>query len=103
MLRSNEYLTKQIEKQSELLSLYEKYSKELENLVLSTSAIKFQIKRLKSKSRSRRKPKKKQKRRKKIKAKIKRKIRKIQEKKSKTKIILCQTTSPTRIRRLWPF
>ena len=83
VLRSNEYLTKEIGKQSELLSFYEKYSKELENLVVSTSAIKFQIKRLKSQPRSRKKIKKKQKRRKKIKPKLKRKTRRIKKKSRK--------------------
>jgi len=82
VLRSNEYLTKEIEKQSQLLSFYEKYSKELENLVVSTSAIKFQIKQLKSQSSSR-KSKKKLKRRKISKPKIKRKTRKIKKKKQK--------------------
>jgi DNA repair ATPase RecN len=80
VLRSNEYLAKEIEKQSELLTLYEKYSKELENLVVSTSAIKFQIKRLKSHISSKRKTNRTQKRRKKNKPKIKKRTRKIKKK-----------------------
>ncbi len=52
LIRSNEYLAKEIEKQKTLLSLYDEYSKNLENLVLSSSSIRIQIKKLKSRKKS---------------------------------------------------
>ncbi len=75
MIRSNEYLTKETEKQKTLLSLYDEYSKNLENLVLSASSIRIQIKKLKSRKKSRTTKKKTKTRRKKPKQKIKRKTR----------------------------
>lgn len=74
LIRSNEYLSKEIQKQKSLLSLYEEYSKNLENLVLSASSIRFQIKKLKSQKKSRTTKKKTKTRRKKPKRKIKRKV-----------------------------
>ena len=82
MLRTNEYLTREIQQQSELLSLYEKYSKELENLVVSTSEIKFKIKQLKSKIRSK-KSIKKPKRRIKSQSRVKRKTQRKKKKNRK--------------------
>ncbi len=75
MIRSNEYLAKQIEKQKTLLSLYDEYSKNLENLVLSASSIRIQIKKLKSRKKSGKTKKKIKTRRKKPKRNIKRKTR----------------------------
>lgn len=46
-LRLNEYYTKEIEKQSKLISNYEKYSKELENLVLTAIDLRSKISKLK--------------------------------------------------------
>jgi len=46
MIRSNEYLAKEIEKQKPLLPLYDEYSTNLENLVLSASSIRIQIKKI---------------------------------------------------------
>ena len=75
MIRSNEYLTKEIEKQKTLLSLYDEYSKNLENIVLSASSIRIQIKKLKSQKKSGTTKKKTKTRRKKPKRKIKRKTK----------------------------
>ena len=55
VLRSNEYYTKEIEKQSELLTHYETYSKGLENLVLSAINLRTKISELKIRSKSKRK------------------------------------------------
>ncbi len=43
VLRSNEYLLKEIQTQAKLVSVYENYSQELEKMVLSTSVIKSKI------------------------------------------------------------
>ena len=82
LIRSNEYLTQEIEKQKTLLSLYDEYSKNLENLVLSASSIRLQIKKLKSRKKSG-KTKRTKTRRKKSKRKTKRKTRTKRRKKSK--------------------
>ena len=55
LLRSNEYLLKENESKSKLLSYYEQYSSELEKLVLSTTIIKTKIKQLKTRKKSSRK------------------------------------------------
>ena len=75
LIRSNEYLTQEIQKQKTLLSLYDEYSKNLENLVLSTNSIRIQIKKLKSRTKSRKIKKKTKTRRKKPKRKIKKKTK----------------------------
>ncbi len=75
MIRSNEYLAKEIGTQKTLLSLYDEYSKNLENLVLSSSSIRIQIKKLKSRKKLGKTKKKIKTRRKKSKRKIKRKTR----------------------------
>ena len=85
MIRKNEYLTREIQKQSQLLALYEEYLQQLEKLVKSTSAIKFQIKKLKSKVKSRNPSKKKSKKRKIIRKKIIRRKSKTKKKKRKSK------------------
>ena len=66
VIRSNEYLLKEIQTHAKLVSVYEKYSQELEKTVLSTSVIKSKIKQLKSRINTRKKSKTKTKRRKKI-------------------------------------
>jgi hypothetical protein len=55
LLRTNEYLTKETAKKSQLLTLYEQYTNELENLVVSASVIKAKIKNLKSRSKLKKK------------------------------------------------
>ncbi len=63
LLRSNEFLTKTNIKKTELLSLYELYFKEIENVLVEIKKIRIELKNsLKSKSK---KPSKKSKRRKK--------------------------------------
>jgi len=63
LLRSNEFLTKTNTKKTELLSLYELYFKEIENVLVEIKKIRIELKNsLKSKSK---KPSKKRKRRKK--------------------------------------
>ncbi len=58
MLRSNEYLQKSNDAKSILLTAYEEYTNELENLISSVSKIKGSITSLKSRVKSRKKPKK---------------------------------------------
>lgn len=58
MLRSNEYLQKSNDAKSILLTAYEEYTNELENLISSVSKIKGSITSLKSRIKSRKKPKK---------------------------------------------
>ncbi len=65
VIRSNEYLLKEIQTHAKLVSVYENYSQELEKMVLSTSVIKSKIKQLKSRINPRKKSKTKTKRRKK--------------------------------------
>ncbi len=83
MIRSNEYLLKEIQTNAKLISVYEKYSEELEKMVLSTSVIKSKIKQLKSRINTRKKSKTKTKRRKKSSKKIRRKPRKTRKVKRK--------------------
>jgi len=83
VLRSNEYLLKEIQTQAKLVSVYENYSQELEKMVLSTSVIKSKIKQLKSRINTRKKSKTKTKRRKKPSKKIRRKPRKTKKVKRK--------------------
>ncbi len=59
MLRSNEYLQMSNDAKSILLTAYEEYTNELENLISSVSKIKSSITSLKSRIKSRKKPKKK--------------------------------------------
>jgi hypothetical protein len=59
MLRTNEYLQKANDAQLKLLTAYDEYSNELENLISSISKIKGNISSLKSRLVSRKKPKKK--------------------------------------------
>ncbi len=58
MLRSNEYLQKSNDSKSKLLTAYEEYTNELENLISSVSKIKGSITSLKSRIKPRKKPKK---------------------------------------------
>ena len=81
LIRSNEYLSQEIQKHRSLLSLYEEYSKNLENLVLSANTIRIQIKKLKSRTKSRKQKKKTRQKRKKPKRKIKRKTKRRKTKK----------------------
>lgn len=83
VIRSNEYLLKEIQTHAKLVSVYEKYSQELEKMVLSTSVIKSKIKQLKSRINTRKKSKTKTKRRKKSSKKIRRKPRKTRKVKRK--------------------
>jgi len=83
VIRSNEYLLKEIQTNAKLISVYEKYSEELEKMVLSTSVIKSKIKQLKSRINTRKKSKTKIKRRKKSPKKIRRKPRKTRKVKRK--------------------
>jgi len=83
VIRSNEYLLKEIQTHAKLVSVYEKYSQELEKIVLSTSVIKLKIKQLKSRINTRKKSKTKTKRRKKSSKKIRRKPRKTRKVKRK--------------------
>ncbi len=83
VIRSNEYLLKEIQTHAKLISVYEKYSEELEKMVLSTSVIKSKIKQLKSRINTRKKSKTKTKRRKKSSKKIRRKPRKTRKVKRK--------------------
>ena len=78
LLRSNEYLVRENKSKSALLNYYEQYSAELEKLVLSTSIIKTQIKKLKSsqKSRKRKSTKTRKKTPKRKKAKVRKKLKK---------------------------
>jgi len=85
VIRSNEYLLKEIQTHAKLASVYEEYSLELEKMVLSTSVIKLKIKKLKSRIKSRKKSKTKTKRRKKSSRKIRRKPRKTRKIKRKTR------------------
>ena len=85
VIRSNEYLLKEIQTHSKLVSVYEKYSQELEKMVLSTSVIKSKIKQLKSRINPRKKSKTKTKRRKNSSRKIRRKPRKTRKVKRKTR------------------
>jgi len=55
VIRSNEYLLKEIQTHAKLVSVYENYSQELEKMVLSTSVIKSKIKQLKSRINPRKK------------------------------------------------
>ncbi len=63
MLRSNEYLQKANDKKSKLLTAYEDYTNELENLISSVSKIRGNIAILKSRIKTRKKPIKKVKKR----------------------------------------
>lgn len=83
VIRSNEYLLKENQTHAKLISVYEKYSEELEKMVLSTSVIKSKIKQLKSRINTRKKSKTKTKRRKKSSKKIRRKPRKTRKVKRK--------------------
>jgi vancomycin resistance protein YoaR len=83
VIRSNEYLLKEIQTHAKLISVYEKYSQELEKMVLSTSVIKSKIKQLKSRINTRKKSNTKTKRRKKSSKKIRRKPRKTRKVKRK--------------------
>lgn len=83
VIRSNEYLLKEIQTHAKLVSVYEKYSQELEKMVLSTSVIKSKIKQLKSHINTKKKSKTKTKRRKKSSRKIRRKPRKTRKVKRK--------------------
>jgi len=83
VIRSNEYLLKEIQIHAKLVSVYEKYSQELEKMVLSTSVIKSKIKQLKSRINTRKTSKTKTKRRKKSSRKIRRKPRKTRKVKRK--------------------
>jgi len=71
MLRSNEYLQKSNDTKSNLLTAYEEYTNELENLVSSVSKIKGNIASLKSRIKPRKKSKKKAKKKRTIKRKSK--------------------------------
>jgi len=73
VLRSNEYLLKEIQTQAKLVSVYENYSQELEKMVLSTSVIKLKIKHLKSHINTRKKSSKKIRRKPRKTRKVKRK------------------------------
>lgn len=84
ILRSNEYLQKANITKTKLLSAYEEYTNELENLVSSISKIKGNITNLKSKIKSRKKPKKRTIKRKTRKRKTRPKTRR-RTKKSKTR------------------
>ena len=90
MLRSNEYLQKANDTKSTLLTAYEEYTNELENLISLVSKIKGNITSLKSRIKSRNKPKKPVKKRS-----IKRKIKK---RKTKSKIKKRKTKSKARIK-----
>ncbi len=79
MLRSNEYLQKSNDTKSNLLTAYEEYVNELENLVSSVSKIKGNIASLKSRIKPRKKSKKKAKKKRTIK-------RKSKKRKTKSKI-----------------
>ena len=70
MLRSNEYLQKANDTKNNLLTAYEEYTNELENLISSISKIKGNITNLKSKIKSRKKPKKRVNKKRTIKRKI---------------------------------
>ena len=86
MLRTNEFLSREVEQQKQLVTLYQKYSKELEGLILSAASSKSQIKELKSKTRAKKssirktKRKTKQKTKSKVRRKIKLRKRKIRKK-----------------------
>ena len=71
MLRSNEYLQKSNDTKSNLLTAYEEYTNELENLISSVSKIKGNIASLKSRIKPRKKSKKKAKKKRTIKRKSK--------------------------------
>jgi hypothetical protein len=71
MLRSNEYLQKSNDVKSKLLTAYEEYANELENLISSVSKIKGNIASLKSRIKPRKKSKKKAKKKRTIKRKSK--------------------------------
>ena len=85
MLRSNEYLQKANDTKSKLLTAYEEYTNELENLMSSISKLKGNITRLKSRIKTRKKPKKKVKKKRTTKRKPRKKIIKKKTKKRKTK------------------
>ena len=71
MLRSNEYLQKSNDTKSNLLTAYDEYTNELENLISSVSKIKGNIASLKSRIKPRKKSKKKVKKKRTIKRKSK--------------------------------
>ncbi len=92
MLRSNEYLQKSNDTKSNLLTAYEEYVNELENLISSVSKIKDDIVSLKSRIKPRKKSKKK----------IKKKritTRKNKKRKTKSNIPKRKTKSKTRRRK----
>ena len=83
VIRSNEYLLKELQANTKLVSAYEEYSRELEKMILSTNVIKSKIKQLKSRIRPRKKSKLKTKKRKKSSQKSRRKPRKTRKTKRK--------------------
>ena len=83
VIRSNEYLLKELQENTKLVSAYEEYSLELEKMILSTNVIKSKIKQLKSRRRPRKKSKSKTKKRKKSSQKSRRKPRKTRKTKRK--------------------
>ena len=101
VIRSNEYLLKEIQTHAKLLSAYEDYSAELEKIVHSTSIIKSKIKQLKTCIKSRKKPK--TKRRKKSSRKVRRKTkkprRKIRKARRKTRKVKRKVKRKTQKRR----
>ena len=78
MLRSNEYLKQANDSKSKLITAYEEYTNELENLMSSISKIKGDITNLKSRLKTRKKPRKKLKKKRTLK-------RKNRKRKTKTK------------------
>ncbi len=85
MLRSNEYLQKANEAKSTLLTAYEDYTNELENLISSVSKIKGNIASLKSRIKPRKKSKKKIKKKRTIKRKSKKRKTKSKTRRRKSR------------------
>ena len=85
MLRSNEYLQKSNDTKSKLLTAYEEYANELENLISSVSKIKGNIASLKSRIKPRKKSKKKAKKKRTIKRKSKKRKTKSKTRRKKSR------------------
>jgi len=85
MLRSNEYLQKSNDTKSNLLTAYEEYTNELENLISSVSKIKGNIASLKSRIKPRKKSKKKAKKKRTIKRKSKKRKTKSKTRRKKSR------------------
>ena len=92
LLRSNEYLQKANNTKSKLLTAYEEYTNELENLISSISKIKSDITSLNSRIKSRKKTKKK--------IKKKRVTRRNRKRKTRSKTRRRKTKSKTRRRKV---